>query len=143
MKFKLARPRVVPALAAGLLAAFFTAQVLLAVPSFQSAVATLMAAPNLTYTDKMYIRWGDIFAQLDFVRRETPPDAVILMKKDDRPEFDQYFLFPRRVIYGDAASLQSNPQIQYVLIADDYPAFPVSGAKVLMDGTHGLYRLTR
>ncbi len=143
MTFKKPTRQLVSRLAGGLVAALFAAQILLAIPPLQSAVATLMIAPNLSYTDKMYIRWGAVFAQLDFVRRETPPDAVILMKKDDRPEFDRYFLFPRQIIYGDAQALQNNPQVQYVLITDDYPAFPVDGSKVLMDNSHGLYRLTR
>lgn len=137
------RQQLLSTLVGGLVAAFFGAQVLLAIQPMQSAAATLMIAPNLTYTDKMYIRWGDVFSQLDFIRRETPPDAVILMKKDDRPEFDQYFLFPRQVIYGDAEALQSNPQIGYVLITDNYPQFPVAGVKILKDDAHGLYWLAR
>jgi hypothetical protein len=134
---------VLSTVAGGLVAAFFAAQVVLAIQPMQNAVALLLIAPNLSDTDKMYIRWGDVFAQLDFIRRETPPDAVILMKKDDRPEFDQYFLFPRRVIYGDAEALQSNPQVEYVLITDNYPQFPIDGVKILMDNAHGLYWLAR
>jgi hypothetical protein len=65
------------------------------------------------------------------------------MKDDGRPEFDQYFLFPRRVIYGDADALRCNPQVEYVLITDNYPQFPVSGTKKMMDGIHGLYELQK
>jgi len=126
-----------------IIAAFFAAQVVIAIPRSQDAIAPLLIAPNLTYTDKMYIQWGDLFVLLDFIRRQTPPDAIILMKDDQRPQFDQYFLFPRRVIYGDANALRDNPQVQYLLIARDYPQFPVSGTRIMLDDTHGLYRLQR
>ncbi len=123
------------------IAAFFAAQVVLAIPHFQNALEPLLTVPNISYADKMHIQWGAVYDQLDFVRRETPADAVILMKDDGRPEFDQYFLFPRRVIYGDADALRANPQIGYVLITDGYPQFPARGEKKMLDDAHGLYVL--
>ena len=122
---------------------FFAAQVLLAVPQLQSIVEPFLTVPNITYAQKMHIQWGAIFDLLYFVRRVTPENAVILMKEDGRPEFDQYFLFPRRVIYGDATAVSSNPQVGYVLIGDGYPQIPVYGSRIMMDETHGLYELQR
>ncbi|MCL4393966.1 MAG: hypothetical protein M1482_04020 [Chloroflexi bacterium] len=103
----------------------------------------MLIAPSLTYTDKMYVQWRDVYVLLDFVSRETPPTAVILMPEDERPEFDQYFLFPRRVIYGNDAALRDNPQIDYVLIVGEYPQFAVEGSRIMLDGTHGLVRLDK
>jgi hypothetical protein len=123
--------------------ALFAAQLVVAAPHLENTVATMLVAPNLTYPDKMYVQWRDVYVLLDFVRRETPPTAVILMNQDDRPEFDQYFLFPRRVIYGNAGALAGNPQITYVLITDHYPEFAVVGHKIMMDDVHGLYRLEK
>ena len=122
---------------------FFAAQVWLAIPHLQTALEPFQTVPNISYTEKMHIQWGAIFDVLYFVRRETPENAVILMKEDGRPEFDQYFLFPRRVIYGDSDALRNNPQVDYVLIGDGYPQFPVVGARRMMDDTHGLYELQR
>ncbi len=125
------------------IAAFFAAQFLLAIPHLQNVSEPLRTVPNISDADKMRIQWGALFDRLDFVRRETPPNAVILMPEDGRPEFDQYFLFPRRVIYGDADALRDNPQVEYVLITDNYPPFPVRGEKMMLDDAHGLYRLQR
>ncbi len=124
-------------------AAFFAAQVIIAIPHLQNAIEPLQTVPNISDADKMRIQWGDLFDQLDFIRRETPANAVILMPEDGRPEVDQYFLFPRRVIYGDADALRDNPQVEYVLITDNYPSFPVRGEKMMLDDAHGLYRLQR
>ncbi len=142
MKFaKSIKQRLSNALIRGMIAAFFAAQVILAIPHFQNALEPLLTVPNISYADKMRIQWGAVYDQLDFIRRDTPADAVILMKDDGRPEFDQYFLFPRHVIYGDAAALRANPQIGYVLITDGYPQVPVIGEKKMLDDAHGLYEL--
>jgi hypothetical protein len=122
---------------------FFAAQLILAVPHLLTAVEPFQTVPNITYVEKMRIQWGGIFDLLDFVRRETPENAVILMKEDGRPEFDQYFLFPRRVVYGTAEALRNDPPIDYVLVDDGYPQFPVSGSKIMMDDTHGLFKLQK
>ena len=124
-------------------AAFFAAQVVIAIPHLQDAIEPLRTLPTISYADKMRIQWGAVFDLLDFIRRETPENAIILMKEDGRPEFDQYFLFPRRVIYGDANALRRNPQVEYVLITDNYPQFPVNGTRKMLDGTHGLYELQK
>jgi hypothetical protein len=140
---KFTRQRPLRSLTGLMIAVFFATQVIIAIPRFQDALFPLLTVPNISYTDKMYIQWGDVFVLLDFVRRETPENAVILMKEDGRPEFDQYFLFPRGVIYGDAATLANNPQVEYVIITDNYPQFPVSGTKKMMDETHGLFEVRR
>ena len=140
---KLARQRPRRSLIRLMITVFFAAQVIIAIPRFQDALFPLLTVPNISYTDKMYIQWRDVFVLLDFIRHETPENAVILMKQDDRPQFDQYFLFPRRVIYGDAATLANNPQIEYVIITNHYPQFPVNGDKKMMDDTHGLFELAR
>jgi hypothetical protein len=126
-----------------MVAVFFAAQVIIAIPRFQDALFPLLTVPNISYTDKMYIQWRDIFVLLDFVRRETPENAVILMKEDGRPQFDLYFLFPRHLIYGNADAIANNPQVEYVLITDNYPQFSVDGVKKMMDDTHGLFELLR
>lgn len=122
---------------------FFAIQVVLGMPNLQAEVQPFLTVPNITYAEKMHIQWGAVFDVMDFVRRETPRNAVILMKDDGRPEFDQFFLFPRRVIYGDEEKLLLNPQINYVVIGDGYPQFPVDGIRIMLDDTHGLYELQR
>ena len=124
-----------------IIALFLAAQVAIAIPRFQDALFPLLTVPNITYTDKMYIQWREIFVLLDFVRRETPENATILMKEDGRSQFDEYFLFPRHLIYGNADALTNNPQVEYVLISDDYPQFPVNGVKKMIDDTHGLFEV--
>jgi hypothetical protein len=122
---------------------FFATQVVLGIPNLQTAVQPYLTVPYISYAEKMHIQWGRIFDLMDFIRRETPENAVILMNDDGRPEFDQYFLFPRRVIYGDAKALLNNDQIEYVLVNDGYPPFPVDGIKIMLDDTHGMYELHR
>ena len=137
------RQRLGPTITRWCLVLFFAAQVYLAIPFLQASIQPLQAAPDISFVEKMHIQWGAIFDLLDFVRRETPETAVILMKDDGRPEFDQYFLFPRRVVYGGADVLQENSQIDYVLVDDGYPQFPVIGSKMMLDETHGLYKVQR
>ncbi len=121
----------------------FATQVGFGIPNLQTAVEPFLTVPAIGYAEKMHIQWGPIFDLLYFISRETPENAVILMKDDGRPEFDQYFLFPRRVVYGGADALLHDRQIGYVLIDDGYPQFPVIGTKLMLDDTHGLFKLQR
>ena len=121
------------------IAAFFAAQFVIAIPHFQNILEPLRTVPNISDTDKMRIQWGYVFDQLDFIRRETPDNAVIQMKEDGRPEFDQYFLYPRRVIYDD----KPHAQAEYIFVQENYPPFPVIGDKKMLDATHGLIRVQR
>ena len=95
--------------------------------------------PNISDDDKMRIQWGEVYNQLDFIRRETPDNAVIQMKDDGRPEFDQYFLYPRRVIYDD----KPHGEAEYLFVEENYPPFPVSGEKKMLDLTHSLIKIQR
>jgi hypothetical protein len=121
------------------IAAFFAAQFVIAIPHFQNILEPLRTVPNISDADKLRIQWGDVFDQLDFIRSETPDNAVIQMKEDGRPEFDQYFLYPRRVIYDD----KPNAQAEYIFVQENYPPFPVIGDKRMLDATHGLIRVQR
>lgn len=122
-----------------LIAAFFAAQIIIAVPHFQKIIEPLQTVPTISDDTKMRIQWGEVYNQLDFIRRETPDGATILMKENGRPEFDQYFLYPRRVIYGD----KPNVQAEYIFVQENYPPFPVVGEKKMLDATHGLIRVQR
>lgn len=121
------------------IAAFFAAHIIIAIPHFQNIIAPLQTVPNISDTDKMHIQWGEVFDQLDFIKRETPDNATILMKENGRPEFDQYFLYPRRVIYDDEPDVQA----EYIFVEENYPPFPVVGEKKMLDATHGLIRMQR
>jgi hypothetical protein len=121
------------------IAAFFAAQIIIAIPHFQNIITPLQTVPNISDADKMRIQWGEVYDQLDFIRRETPDNTVILMKDDGRPEFDQYFLYPRRVIYDD----KPHDQADYIFIEENYPPFPVVGEKKMLDARHGLIKLQR
>jgi hypothetical protein len=122
-----------------LIAAFFAAQIIIAIPHFQNIITPLQTVPNISDADKMRIQWGEVYEQLDFIRRETPENATILMKDDGRPEFDQYFLYPRRVIYDTKPHVQA----EYIFVQENYPPFPVVGEKKMLDATHGLIRVQR
>ena len=119
--------------------AFFAAQVIIAIPHFQNIIEPLQTVSDISDVDKMRIQWGEVYDQLDFIRRETPDNAVILMKDDGRPEFDQYFLYPRRVIYDDKPHVEA----EYIFIEINFPPFPVVGEKKMLDATHGLIKVQR
>ena len=85
--------------------------------------------------------WGVHFPLMQFVQHQTPDDAVLLLD----PYYgavDIYFLYPRRVLHGNAGTLRRHPEIQYVVINDrGFPDFPVAGSKIMLNENLGLYKL--
>ncbi len=124
--------------------ALFAAQVAAGLPATVSAVSAPMQFPNRSDDEKMRIAWESYYDLVQFVQAKTSGDAILLFE----PKFyyasvNLYFLYPRKLIYGDEATLRSHPEIDYVVISDGYPAFPVPGEKMMLDDKQGLYRILK
>ncbi len=125
----------------------FVAHLYVTLPRLQESLGWLREQGALSYEEKMRIKWaryGSYFDLMDFVQKRTPLGAIILF--EDGPKLgsiDFYFLFPRRILYGGAEVLRDHPEVEYVVIEGDYPGFPVSGEKFMMDDRHGLLRIRR
>ena len=96
----------------------------------------------MTYEEKMRTKWGAYYELMLFVQNETPENAVLLQDANWYYQtVDLYFLYPRQLIYGGEDVLRNNPQIDYVIISEDYPNFSVAGEKVMFDDRRGVYRI--
>ena len=121
------------------IAALFAAQVGAGLGAIESAVSAPMQFPDRSTDDKMRIGWGSYYDLMRFVQSKTPPNAVILFDpKYYYKTVNLYFLSPRKLIYGDAETLRSHPEIEYVVISDGYPTFPLPGEKIMLDDKQGL-----
>ena len=122
---------------------FFIVQLIIAIPVFLSALQPVWEHPNWSYEDKMRIYWGPYVDLMQFIQRQTPSNSVLLAD----PYYgsvDIYFLFPRTVIHGEADTLRTHPEIQYVVIdGRGYPDFPVPGDKIMLNDKIGLYKVRR
>lgn len=123
--------------------ALFAAQAVAAFPQFELAAATYADHPAWSNSDKLHAKWGAYYDLMNFIQRETPSDAVILMDNTAREQIDLYFLYPRKPVYGDEAFFRAHPEIGYVVVTSYFPNFEVHGQVVMMDDHSGLYRVQR
>jgi hypothetical protein len=126
------------------IAALFAAQVAAGLPAIESAVSAPMQFPDRSADEKMRNEWGSFYDLMQFVQTRTPANAVLLFD----PEYyyksvNLYFLSPRKLLYGDEEALRSHPEIDYVVISEGYPSFPVPGEKMPLDDKQGLYRIVK
>ncbi len=92
-------------------------------------------APNMTYHEKMYYKLGFSWKYLNFIKENTPEDAIILMppdsiflprnKKSDfnssilSKEWSSYFVYPRKLVYErEKTSSPLYKQANYIAIVD-------------------------
>ena len=126
------------------IAALFAAQVAAGLPAMESAVSAPMQFPNRSTDEKMRIAWGSYYDLMQFVQDKTPASAAILFDaKYYYKSVNLYFLSPRKLIYGDEETLRSHPEIDYVVISDGYPTFPLRGEKMMLDDKQGLYGIIK
>jgi hypothetical protein len=121
----------------------FGMHLVVAVPRFYAALAPLWEIPGRSYEDKMREKWGSYFELMQFVQRTTPENAVLLHDPTDYRWLAPYFLYPRRLLFGGEMMLREHPEIEYVLIRDDYPTSPVTGERLMLNDTLGLYKIRR
>jgi hypothetical protein len=125
------------------IASLFVAQIGLAAPWIVNLISPLIQNPNWSYDQKMRSRWGEYYDLMSFLQQHTSADAVILLPPRPNANMDPYFLYPRKLIYGDESALQEHPEIDYIAIDGEFPQFAVDGEKVMSNGQYGLYRLRR
>ncbi len=120
----------------------FLAQIVNALSPAQSVWAGVLQKLDQSYEQKMHDVWGAYFDFMQFVQTTTPDTSVLLF--DSKYYFatlNLYFLYPRKLIYGNEETLHSHPEINYVVISDGFPNFPVAGEKIMFDDKQGLYRI--
>jgi hypothetical protein len=120
----------------------FVAQILVALPWFVSSLAPLVENPNRSYDEKMRIKWGDYYDLVQFIQKETPNNAVLLIDSNSHINIDLYFLYPRQLYYGDKQDLVQHP-IEYVILTGELPAPAVEGERMMLDDKRGLIRVRR
>lgn len=103
----------------------------------------ILSQPNRTYEEKRLAQNSDYFGYMLFVQKETPEDAVILLNSNIYQTLDLYFLYPRQLIYGGKAEWQTHPTVQYIVVRDNYPNFPIAGTRIMLDDQRGLIRLEK
>jgi hypothetical protein len=102
-------------------------------------VSSALTFPELLQSDSRVA-----FDQVEFIRKQTPEQAVLLLGPKWYPQHALYFLYPRRLFFGGAGILAQHPEIEYVIIDDPgYPNFAVDGDKVMLDAERGLYKIRR
>ena len=112
----------------------FIGQVMSVVPTVQSTWAGPLQDPKRSYEQKMRSVWGSYFDFIQFVQTRTPDTSVLLFdSKYYYATLNLYFLYPRKLIYGNEETLRSHPEINYVVISDGFPNFPVAGEKIMFD----------
>lgn len=120
----------------------FLAQVMIAIPVIQHTWIGPLQYPNRTYEQKMRAVWGTYFDFMQFIQTATPNTSVLLLDPNHLYlSLNLYFLYPRRLIYGDEKTLHKHPEVDYVVIIEGFPNFPVNGEKIMFDDKHGLYRI--
>ena len=122
------------------IAALFVFQVAAGLPTIVSAVSAPLQFPDRSVDEKLRMEWGSFYDLMQYVQVKTPTNAVLLFAPNYQYRaVDLYFLYPRKLLYGDEATLHSHPEIDYVVISDGYPTFPVPGERTMLDSTQGLY----
>jgi hypothetical protein len=122
----------------------FLVHVTMAVPVVQSTWEGPLLEPNRTYEQKMRLVWGwsPHFDFMQFVQANTPDHSVLLFDPNYRyATITLYFLYPRKIVYGNEETLRKRPEIDYVVISEGFPSFSVSGERIMFDDKHGLYRI--
>ncbi len=85
--------------------------------------------------ERIWRTWGDLYRFGQFICERTPSDARILLSTVgmgphlSNPSLIAYFVFPRRLVLGGQETLQTQEDIQYVVMADDSPSFTVPGTR--------------
>lgn len=131
-------------IAVWLIALLFLAQVIAAIPIVRSMWEGPLQNPNWTYEQKMRSVWGwsSHFDFMLFVQAKTPETATLLFDPHYRfITLNLYFLYPRKLIYGNEETLRKHPETDYVVISEGFPNFPINGEKMMFDDKHGLYRI--
>ncbi len=123
--------------------ALFVAQVAITIPQWLSGLQPLAGNPNQSDDDKMRVKWPGYYDLVHFIAQETPENATILMDNSARVQIDLYFLYPRRLLYGGAGTFWAHPEIEYVVATEDFPDFPVTGEKRMLNDKLGLYKIQR
>ncbi len=136
--------RFVRAIAAYGVALLFVLQVMLGLAQFQWNLTEPLLEPNRTTEEKFRSAWGTFFDVVQFVKTQTPPDAVILIDSEYiYHNLMLYFLYPRRLLFGGESVFRANSEIGFILITDGYPDYAVTGETKMLDDSHGLLRVSR
>lgn len=131
-------------IAVWIIALLFLAQVIAAIPIVWSMWEGPLQNPDWTYEQKMRSVRGlsSYFDFILFVQATTPEKAVLLFDPNYHYiTLNLYFLYPRKLIYGGEKILHEHPEVDYVVINDGFPNFPVNGERIMFDDKQGLYRI--
>jgi hypothetical protein len=123
--------------------ALFLIQLVVSIPQLLGGLQPILEDPNRSNDDKLHIQWPGYYDLMHFIAERTPENAAILMDNSARVKLDLYFLYPRRLLYGGAETFRTHPEIEYVVATEDFPDFPVTGEKQMMNDKFGLYKIQR
>lgn len=137
-----AAPRLWRYFAAVTIAALFAGHLVNAVPQYILSAEPLLSGQLNSYDDKMTAKLGSYYKFTEFIQAQTLPSATLLFDaRYQNRTLDPYFLFPRRLLYGGEQVLNSHPEVEYVVISENYPDYAVDGEKLMFDSQHGLIKL--
>jgi hypothetical protein len=114
-----------------------------AIQNLAYQVTPVVAHPNLSYDDKLLNQLGTSYEIVRFLQKETPQDAALLLPPGSNSSIDRYFLFPRKLYYGDITVLQEHPEIEYVVISDRSVDLEVVGDRKMLDAKRGVIRIRK
>ena len=107
-------------------------------------VATLIQEPDLSYDEKMKRHWGEKFYEMiEYIQQSTPEKSVLLLGPGWYGTPERSMLYPRQLYFGGEQALRAHPEIQFVVLQDNFPNFAVNGEKLLLDQTRGLIKIRR
>ncbi len=124
-------------------AIFVLVHLAVSVPILVGHLNPILENPGRSYDEKIQMKWGPDYTVVSFILKNTPENATILMEHALYGAPEQYFLFPRKLLYGGEETLRTHPEITYIVIDHDFPNFYVNGEKILMDDQRGLIKVRR
>jgi hypothetical protein len=123
--------------------AYFAVQLLATFPQVLPGLQPLFNNDNLSYDDKMRLKWAGNYDLVQWIVQDTPETAGILMDNANSPPIDLYFLYPRHLFYGGEKDFQAHPEIGYIVVSSTFPDFPVSCEKHMVSENVGICRILR
>jgi hypothetical protein len=94
------------------------------IPSVIKNSHVIIKYPLASYEEKMRLKWDDFYNYMNFIKENTPEDAVIMFPPKIRPwlsagneQLVRYFLYPRRILQDyENPNAQINKMATYAMI---------------------------